>query len=284
VKNIKLILLFFIILFFLLNTHAYSLEKPTHQAINIRVAENTINGFSLNDYLKKRIGFTSGVQELLYGYSEVDKKYGDYEVWYWMGEGGIGALDQVDQVRPGDSRRDERGHNLDGEILKAQLGPGAQAFAVDGRDGFRQQQSAVGAQAHHDRLGESDRLYPASGADISHSFLSVGAREHEPQGETGSDSNAIRAHPSAALGGLTVAYNPRILTDAALFWQIPPIVIPAAGSMVAITGVDNAATPPTKWPAAAGTGRYRRATYQQFFLMRRAICRTKAGHAAPRKA
>jgi hypothetical protein len=58
-------------------------EKPTHQAINETIAERTINGFSLNDYLLKQIGLLKGIKEPL--------KIGSEEktVQKWLGIGGI---------------------------------------------------------------------------------------------------------------------------------------------------------------------------------------------------
>jgi len=69
--------------------HGYSLEENTHEAINQFVAQEIINGFSLNSYLKINLGFEDGSEEPLYGYSEKKKKYGEQKVWEWLGEGGI---------------------------------------------------------------------------------------------------------------------------------------------------------------------------------------------------
>ena len=64
-------------------------EKIMHEAINGDVAQRTINEFSLDNYLMNHLGFKAGVQEPLYGYSEIIKKEVTKEVWRWVGEGGI---------------------------------------------------------------------------------------------------------------------------------------------------------------------------------------------------
>lgn len=89
-KNSILVSLFFMSLFSVICvTNVYSLEKPTHEAINEYVATNIINGFSLNNYILKSLGFEDGVGELIYGYSEVHNEYRYQTVSDWMGEGGI---------------------------------------------------------------------------------------------------------------------------------------------------------------------------------------------------
>ena len=51
-----------------------SLETRTHQYLNQQVANRTINGFSLDSYLKNNLGFQNGAQESISGYSEILKK------------------------------------------------------------------------------------------------------------------------------------------------------------------------------------------------------------------
>jgi hypothetical protein len=60
----------------------YALEVDTHQAINKYIALGTINGFSLDSYLKNQLGFRNGVEEQI--------KFGDSKnVWSWIGGGGV---------------------------------------------------------------------------------------------------------------------------------------------------------------------------------------------------
>lgn len=78
----KRTILFVIILLLSLVNNALSLEKPTHEFINKYIAQGTINGFSLNDYLKNQLGFNDGVKEV-FTFGESKK------VLEWIGEGGI---------------------------------------------------------------------------------------------------------------------------------------------------------------------------------------------------
>jgi len=41
----------------------HALEVDTHKAINEYIAIGTINGFSLDSYLKNQLGFQNGVEE-----------------------------------------------------------------------------------------------------------------------------------------------------------------------------------------------------------------------------
>lgn len=75
-------------------SEGFALEKETHQYLNQKIVEMTINQgttnqFSLDSYLKNNLGFQKGAEELLSGYSEVLKKQTKQEVFMWMGEGGI---------------------------------------------------------------------------------------------------------------------------------------------------------------------------------------------------
>jgi len=59
--------------------HAFEVE--THKVINEYIAQGTINGFSLNDYLKNNLGFQKGVEETFtLGESKM--------VFAWLGKGG----------------------------------------------------------------------------------------------------------------------------------------------------------------------------------------------------
>ncbi len=60
----------------------HALEVDTHKAINEYIAIGTINGFSLDSYLKNQLGFRNGVEEQI--------KFGDSKnVWSWIGGGGV---------------------------------------------------------------------------------------------------------------------------------------------------------------------------------------------------
>jgi hypothetical protein len=60
-------------------TISYALSVETHVTINQYIAGNTINSFSLNNYLKKNLGFSEGKDEFING----------QEVYRWLGDGGI---------------------------------------------------------------------------------------------------------------------------------------------------------------------------------------------------
>ncbi len=70
-------------------SEGFTLEKETHEYLNQKIAQMTINGFSLDTYLKNNLGFQNGAAEEIDGYSEVLKKQTEQEVFMWMGEGGI---------------------------------------------------------------------------------------------------------------------------------------------------------------------------------------------------
>jgi len=68
---------------------SFALEKPTHQTINEEIAQRTINGFSLTNYLKDNLGFIKGVGEEISGYSGRKNMHITQKVWQWLGEGGF---------------------------------------------------------------------------------------------------------------------------------------------------------------------------------------------------
>ena len=70
-----------------LNSQSFSLEKTTHEAINQHIAQNSVNGFSLNTYLKNNLGFNAGKEEILVG---VDAKgiSSKKRIFEWFGYGG----------------------------------------------------------------------------------------------------------------------------------------------------------------------------------------------------
>jgi hypothetical protein len=58
----KILILVFFILFGYVSL-SFSLEQDTHGALNQYIAEHTINGFSLDAYLKTTLGFSKGKDE-----------------------------------------------------------------------------------------------------------------------------------------------------------------------------------------------------------------------------
>jgi len=78
-----------LLIIFVWFSQGISLEKPTHEVINQNIAQRTINGFSLDNYLRKTLGFSSGVAELSWGNSEKSKSLIEQEIWRWIGDGGI---------------------------------------------------------------------------------------------------------------------------------------------------------------------------------------------------
>lgn len=66
---------------------AFSLNVSTHEAINKRVAEETFDGFSLDNYLKNNLGFTDGIIEKISGEESIKiiiegGRYEDLPYWY----------------------------------------------------------------------------------------------------------------------------------------------------------------------------------------------------------
>jgi hypothetical protein len=80
----KNIFLFAIFLLSILGiTHASNaLEVETHRAINEYISSNTLNNFSLSDYLNKNLGFTKGKDEVVKGST------GEQKVYKWFSDGG----------------------------------------------------------------------------------------------------------------------------------------------------------------------------------------------------
>ncbi len=59
----------------------YALEVDTHYAINEYISNGTVNGFSLNKYLKEQLGLKEGTQEQV-EFGEIKK------IWKWISDGG----------------------------------------------------------------------------------------------------------------------------------------------------------------------------------------------------
>ena len=56
----------------------YSLEVATHEAINVRIAGGSFDGFSTDSYLKNNLGFNNGINE----------RVGNRRIWEWLRDGG----------------------------------------------------------------------------------------------------------------------------------------------------------------------------------------------------
>ena len=65
-KYIKPIL-FLLIVSFVISQSVYSLEVETHEAINEMIAKGSMNGFSLDSYLKNNLEISGGVNEFFGG-------------------------------------------------------------------------------------------------------------------------------------------------------------------------------------------------------------------------
>ena len=85
-----------ILVLFVCVSNGFPYMKETHEAFNEKAAKTTINGFSLNDYLLNQLGFASGFNEQIYGYSELKNIHKKQEVFNWIGEGG-----QTEDMPPG---------------------------------------------------------------------------------------------------------------------------------------------------------------------------------------
>lgn len=88
IKSIlKILVVQIIIAIFSLNS--YALDKPTHEAINEYIAKHTIQDFSLDEYLKTRLGFQKGSEEIFDDHPDVGPGKNKYpEVWGWLSYGG----------------------------------------------------------------------------------------------------------------------------------------------------------------------------------------------------
>jgi hypothetical protein len=57
---------------------SYALSVETHETINVYIAQKTLNGFSLDTYLKEKLKFENGY----------DEKFNNLEVWKRIRDGG----------------------------------------------------------------------------------------------------------------------------------------------------------------------------------------------------
>jgi hypothetical protein len=75
----KRILLISITIIFNFVSFCYALETLTHETINEYIVRNTMNGFSLDSYLKTQLGIQGGIEE----------SFNSKQVWKWFREGGL---------------------------------------------------------------------------------------------------------------------------------------------------------------------------------------------------
>ncbi|MBP1715451.1 MAG: hypothetical protein H6Q42_3654, partial [Deltaproteobacteria bacterium] len=69
-------------------SHGFALEKISHMDLNQKIAELTIDGFSLGSHLKNKLNFKNGIEEVLTGSFGSDGKSIRQPVWWWLREGG----------------------------------------------------------------------------------------------------------------------------------------------------------------------------------------------------
>ena len=74
----KKLLLFIIAELLCIASSGYSLETNTHELINEHIAQNTLNGYSLDSYLKDDLDFRKGKNEI----------FNSKKIWEWIKTGG----------------------------------------------------------------------------------------------------------------------------------------------------------------------------------------------------
>ncbi|MBI5674215.1 MAG: hypothetical protein HZC48_00105 [Nitrospirae bacterium] len=77
-KNIFLKQLMILSLIIVMATTTHALLVDTHKAINTYIAQNSLNGFSLDTYSKSELGLQSGIEE----------KFKNLMLWEWLRDGG----------------------------------------------------------------------------------------------------------------------------------------------------------------------------------------------------
>lgn len=68
-------------------SQSFSLQEKTHEAINQFIAQNTVNGFSLDTYLKNNLGFKAGRNDFLNGI-DAEGNSKNKQIFWWLGYGG----------------------------------------------------------------------------------------------------------------------------------------------------------------------------------------------------
>ncbi|MBI5674554.1 MAG: hypothetical protein HZC48_01835 [Nitrospirae bacterium] len=71
-------LLLIIVIIYSGASFCYALETDTHENFNEYIARNTLNSFSLDAYVKERLGVQGGIEE----------KFNAHELWWWLRKGG----------------------------------------------------------------------------------------------------------------------------------------------------------------------------------------------------
>ncbi len=71
-RQLYRVILFVFIFFVIFHSLSFALSPETHEEINEFVAKNTLDGFSLDSYLKNQLGFENGVEEEVKG------------TWFWF--------------------------------------------------------------------------------------------------------------------------------------------------------------------------------------------------------
>lgn len=79
-KTMKKILLVTLAIVLICVSPIYALKTETHEAINEYIARNTLDGFSLDLYLKDKLGIQEGIEQTFFNSNEV---------WQWLREGGL---------------------------------------------------------------------------------------------------------------------------------------------------------------------------------------------------
>lgn len=83
-RKIFLVLVIMQYLLLFTSTHiSFALNTDTHKAINTYIAQQSLNGFSLNDYLKTQLGMKEGTETYF------KNGYLEQQVFKWIGDGGV---------------------------------------------------------------------------------------------------------------------------------------------------------------------------------------------------
>jgi hypothetical protein len=86
-NNMKKLFPAILIIIVVISFKAYALTENTHKAINERIAQRSINGFSFDTHLINQLGFSKGVTEDLWGI-DAEGHNKKKKVFEWLGYGG----------------------------------------------------------------------------------------------------------------------------------------------------------------------------------------------------
>ncbi|OGW38148.1 MAG: hypothetical protein A2Y97_01485 [Nitrospirae bacterium RBG_13_39_12] len=87
-KRVLIIFCLIVLLISFFYSHVLALQEETHRAININIAERTINGFSLDTYLIHNLGFIDGYKQKFGGVNASGGRV-NQSIAEWLGYGGI---------------------------------------------------------------------------------------------------------------------------------------------------------------------------------------------------